>query len=123
MIIETAIRKASKLLKSKNIDSHELDVQIILAEIMGVKRDFFITNNNFELPTKITKKFNNAISRRIKREPVAYIIGKKEFWSEDFTINYSTLVPRPESELMIYKLIDLFVMIVMCQIQMKLSML
>ena len=55
---------------------------------------------------KIKKKFDAAIKRRIKREPVAYIIGKKEFWSQSFRVNYSTLIPRPESELLVYKLIS-----------------
>ena len=54
------------------------------------------------------KKFNYAIRRRIKREPVAYIIGKKEFWSQDFVVNQTTLVPRPETELLIYKVVDFF---------------
>ena len=46
--------------------------------------------------------------RRIKKEPVAYITGKKEFWSENFYINHFTLVPRPETELLIYKVINIF---------------
>jgi len=44
----------------------------------------------------------------MNREPVAYIIGKKEFWSQDFTVNQATLVPRPETELLIYKVVDFF---------------
>ena len=48
------------------------------------------------------EKYDIAIRRRIKREPVAYITGKKEFWSEDFVINHGTLIPRPETELLIY---------------------
>ena len=53
-------------------------------------------------------KYNIAIQRRVKKEPVAYITGKKEFWSEDFLVNNSTLVPRPETELLIYKVIKFF---------------
>jgi release factor glutamine methyltransferase len=54
------------------------------------------------------EKYDIAIKRRIKREPVAYIIGKKEFWSHNFRVNQSTLIPRPESELLIYKLVNYF---------------
>jgi len=53
------------------------------------------------------KKYNFAIKRRIKREPVAYITGKKEFWSINFEVNRSTLVPRPETEILIYKIVSL----------------
>ena len=108
MILEKIIKQASKILKSHNIPSHELDAQLILSDIMKVKREFFIINNKALVSEKIMEKYNIAIKRRIKREPVAYITGKKEFWSEDFIVNYSTLVPRPETELLIYKIISFF---------------
>ena len=108
MMIQDTIKKASKILKSYNINSHELDAEVILSEIMKVKREFFITNNNKEISRKVIKKYNFAIKRRAKSEPVAYITGKKEFWSKDFLVNSATLIPRPESELLIYKIIKLF---------------
>ena len=108
MILENTIKQASQLLKNKNIISHELDVQVILSDIMGVTRDFFIANRHINVSINTIKKFNHAIKRRINREPVAYIIGKKEFWSQDFAVNQATLVPRPETELLIYKVVDFF---------------
>ena len=108
MILENTIKQASHLLKRKNIISHELDVQVILSDIMGVTRDFFITNGHINVSKNTIKKFNHAIKRRINLEPVAYIIGKKEFWSQDFVVNQATLVPRPETELLIYKVVDFF---------------
>ena len=108
MILENTIKQASQLLKNKNIISHELDVQVILSDIMGVTRDFFIANSHINVSINTIKKLNHAIKRRINREPVAYIIGKKEFWSQDFTVNQATLVPRPETELLIYKVVDFF---------------
>ena len=108
MILENTIKQASQLLKNQNIISHELDVQIILSDIMGVTRDFFIANGHINVSKNVIEKFNRSIKRRIKREPVAYIIGKKEFWSQDFYVNHATLVPRPETELLIYKVVDFF---------------
>jgi len=108
MILENTIKQASQLLKNKNIISHELDVQVILSDIMGVTRDFFIANSHINVSINTIKKFNHAIKRRVNREPVAYIIGKKEFWSQDFAVNQATLVPRPETELLIYKVVDFF---------------
>jgi len=108
MILENTIKQASQLLKNKNIISHELDVQVILSDIMGVTRDFFIANSHINVSINTIKKLNHAIKRRINREPVAYIIGKKEFWSQDFAVNQATLVPRPETELLIYKVVDFF---------------
>ena len=108
MILEKIIEQASKILKNHNIHSHELDAQIILSNIMGVKRESLITNNEINISKKIMEKYDSAIKRRIKKEPVAYIIGKKEFWSEDFMVNHGTLIPRPETELLIYKIINFF---------------
>ena len=108
MILEKTIKKASQILKNHNIHSHELDAQIILSEIMGVKREYLITNNEIIISKKIMEKYDMAIKRRIKREPIAYITGKKEFWSENFMVNHATLVPRPETELLIYKIINFY---------------
>jgi release factor glutamine methyltransferase len=108
MIIENTIEQASQTLRSHNILSHELDAQILLSDIMGVKREYLITNDQMIVSKKIIDKYNSAINRRIKGEPIAYITGKKEFWSKNFVVNYSTLVPRPETELLIYKIIDFF---------------
>ena len=108
MILEKVIKQASKTLKNYNIHSHELDAQLILSDIMKVKRESLITNNEVVISEKIMEKYDIAIRRRIKREPVAYITGKKEFWSENFTVNHATLVPRPETELLIYKVINFF---------------
>ena len=108
MNIENTIKKASRILKNHNINSYELDAQIILSDIMRVKRESFITNSEINVPEKIAEKYDRAIRRRINREPVAYITGKKEFWSEDFDINKGTLIPRPETELLIYKVVNFF---------------
>ena len=108
MISEKIIEQASKILKNHNIQSHELDAQLILSDIMKVKREYLITNNKLTISEKIMEKYDFAIKRRIKREPVAYITGKKEFWSEDFLVNYGTLIPRPETELLIYKIVNFF---------------
>ena len=108
MISEKIIEQASKILKNHNIHSHELDAQLILSDIMKVKREYLITNNKVLISEKVKEKYDIAIRRRIKKEPVAYITGKKEFWSEDFLVNYETLIPRPETELLIYKIVKFF---------------
>ena len=108
MILENTIKKASQLLKNKNIYSHILDAEIILSDIMGVTREFLLTNQNIQISQKTLSQYNKAIERRIKKEPVAYIIGKKEFWSGNFIVNNTTLIPRPETELLIYKIINFF---------------
>ena len=108
MILDNTIKQASKILKSHNIESHELDAEIMLSDIMKVTREFLILNNNVNISDDIRKKYHKAVKRRINNEPIAYITGKRDFWSESFLINKSTLVPRPETELLLYKVINYF---------------
>ena len=108
MILEEVVKYASNELKKEKINSHQLDSELILSHIMGVSREFLILNSQLIIKKNTLKKYNFAIQRRIKREPVAYITGKKEFWSENFLVNKNTLVPRPETELMIYKVLKFF---------------
>ncbi len=108
MILGKAIKQASEILKTNNILSYELDAQLILSNIMEIEREFLITNYEETVSKNTLEKYNIAIQRRVKKEPVAYITGKKEFWSVDFVVNKSTLVPRPETEILIYKLISFF---------------
>jgi release factor glutamine methyltransferase len=108
MVLEKAVKQASKILKNHNIRSHELDAQLILSDIMKVKRESLITNDEVIISEKIMEKYDIAVRRRIKGEPIAYITGKREFWSVDFLVNHETLIPRPETELLIYKLVNFF---------------
>jgi len=108
MISEKIIEHASKILKNHDIQSHELDAQLILSDIMKVKREYLITNNKLTIPEKIMEKYDLAIIRRIKREPVAYITGKKEFWSINFPIDKAALIPRPETELLVHEVTEFY---------------
>jgi len=108
MIIQNTIKQASLVLKNNKIPSHQLDAEIILSKIMGVTREFLLTKNNLNISKEMINKYNHAIKRRTKREPIAYIIGEKEFWSQNFIVNKATLIPRPETELLIYKIVNFF---------------
>ena len=108
MNLENVIKNASQALKDHNISSYMLDAEVILSNIMGVSKEYLITKNKKILSEKIIKKYNVAIKRRIKNEPTAYILGKKEFWSEDFLVNRKTLIPRPETEILVNKVVNFF---------------
>ena len=105
MVVESLIKNASIFLKEHNIRSSGLDAEIILASIMKVPRENLLLNENLIVPRGLIEKFNFAIKRRSQKEPVAYIIKKKEFWSVDFLVNESTLIPRPETELLVSEII------------------
>ena len=72
----SVVLTGSKILKSYNIKSHELDAQIILSNIIGLERESLTTIGEKNISIKNKKKFDVAIQRRVKNEPIAYIIGK-----------------------------------------------
>ena len=108
MIIKNTVQKASLILKNNYIKTHSLDAEVILSNIMKTNREFILLNDELELPNTIIKKYNKAVKKRIKKEPVAYIVGKKEFWSNNFTVNKSTLIPRPETELLVNEVVNFY---------------
>ena len=108
MNLERIIKQGSNELSKNKIQSSLLDTELILSYVMGKNREFLLTNNNINISDDLKKKFIKAIRRRITNEPIAYIIGKKDFWSETFNVNRATLIPRPETELLIYKIIKFF---------------
>ena len=85
-------------LKISNIINPELDSELLLSKALNKKREKILTNLTKEINKKQVDKFNLYLSRRKKREPIAYILGFKYFWKYKFYINKSVLVPRPETE-------------------------
>ena len=67
MILANTIKQASQLLRNHNIDSCELDAQIILSNVMGVSKEFLITNDKINVSKKVRQQYFHAIKRRIKR--------------------------------------------------------
>ena len=87
--------------KSHDIDSPRSTAEILLAHVLKLKRiDLYL---QYDKPLYIDElsKFKVLIKRRIEREPVAYIIGVKEFWSMDFAVTKDVLIPRPETECLV----------------------
>ena len=98
----------SDKLKQLNILSHRLDAEILLSKVLNKDREDILINLQKELKMDSIFEFNNLIKRRLSREPIAYITAEKEFWSKIFNVNYNTLIPRPETELLVDKLVNIF---------------
>lgn len=84
-----------------------LDAEIILAFVLKKDKIFIFTHPETKLTSNQTIKFNNLIQRRAKGEPIAYLIGHKEFYGLDFLINKNVLIPRPETELLVEKTLEI----------------
>ena len=103
-----AIKSRSQLLKKSNIPSYVLDSEILLSKTLKKSREKLLTNLDNKINSKELSVFNKYLLRRSKNEPIAYILEEKEFWSKKFYVNRSTLIPRPETELIVNKLIKLY---------------
>jgi len=102
-----AINIGSKILKNRNIISHKIDAEIILSHVLKTSREKLLINEQAISYTNF-KRFKKIISRRSKKEPIAYIFNKKEFRSKDFYVVKNSLIPRPETELLIDPIIKKF---------------
>ena len=102
------LNNGSKKLKYKGIKSSQIDSEILLSNILGKSRENILINLDKKIGSDDIIKFNDYIERRSLKEPIAYILKKKEFWSKNFVVNKSTLIPRPETELMVEKLSKIY---------------
>ena len=108
MQIIELINLGSKKLKSNDIDSNKLDSEILLSKVLNKRREELLLNLNQKVTQKKINNFINLIGRRYEKEPIAYILQEKEFWSKDFQVDKNTLIPRPETELMVEKIVQIF---------------
>ncbi len=102
-----AINIGSKILKNRNIISHKIDAEIILSHVLKTSREKLLINEQAISYINL-KRFKKIIYRRSKKEPIAYIFNKKEFRSKDFYVVKNSLIPRPETELLIDPIIKKF---------------
>ena len=102
-----AINIGSKILKNRNIISHKIDAEIILSHVLKTTREKLLIDEQSISYTDL-KRFKKIISRRLTKEPIAYIFNKKEFRSKDFYVVKNSLIPRPETELLIDPIIKKF---------------
>ena len=98
----------SDKLKQLNILSHRLDAELLLSKVLNKQREDILIDLQKELKLENISEFNNLIERRSFKEPIAYITAEKEFWNKTFKVNYDTLIPRPETELIVDKLVNIF---------------
>ena len=100
------IQKGSNFLKLNNVKSYMIDSELILSSVSGKLRENFLVNLDFKLNPIQIKMFNNLINRRaLGKEPVAYLLNTKEFWSIKLNVDKDVLIPRPETEILVERLV------------------
>lgn len=104
MNIHYWLKKAIKVLS--HFDNPRYEAEILLSHVLKRTRISIIIDDTITLSKEQYKKLNNFVYRRSLGEPIAYIIGKKEFWSLSLCVSYTTLIPRPDTEILVEKVLS-----------------
>ena len=93
-------------------DTHEIDsprttAEILLSDVLSVRRIDLYLRYDQPLTADELQRFKALIKRRLNHEPVAYILGRKEFWSMDLCVTQDVLIPRPETECLVEKCLEI----------------
>ena len=106
-VIRDILNWAAEYLKSLNIPSARLGSEVLFSFVLNKDRTYLYQNPEFRIQNLELSKFKELIERRGKREPVSYITGEKEFWSLKFKVTKDTLIPRPETEILVQTVLDI----------------
>jgi len=101
MLVNEAIAFAEQELKRSNNLNSRLDSEILVSHLINIPRESIYSKLKENLPSNKNEELQNLVSRRVKKEPIAYILNNKEFWSTNFYVDRSVLIPRPETEVLI----------------------
>ncbi len=99
MRINEALKRGSKKLKKSS--TPVLDSRLLMAKVLSFTQEKVLLNYNMKLIPKFKQQFFKLIARRELMEPIAYIIGKQEFYGLEFYVDNNVLIPRPETELVV----------------------
>ena len=108
LTIQDAFLMGIKTLKILDIQNHQLDAKILLKYLLNLDNETFELKKNDEISKINLDAYLVLINRRSNDEPIAHIVKKKSFWNDDFKVSKDTLIPRPETELIIESVIKYF---------------
>lgn len=101
LLVGTLLKEGAARLLGGGVDSPDLTARFLLGHIMGLGVGNLSIISSEVVDEKVAGNFRNMVERRFKGEPTQYITGEAEFWSLDFEVNPSVLIPRPETELLV----------------------
>lgn len=108
MIIRRVLSTAAEHLKSLPQSSPRLEAELLLSEALGQARSYLLAWPDRPLTEEQEQTFSGLLRRRLRGEPVAYILGHREFWCLDLEVTPDVLIPRPETELLVELALDAF---------------
>jgi hypothetical protein len=98
---DALLRDTAVALTAAGIDNARFEARLLLAHASGLAIEQLVARGTDEVPTAIVTAVRSLTARRVRREPMAYILGEREFWGLPFKVTPAVLVPRPDSETVI----------------------
>jgi release factor glutamine methyltransferase len=105
--VREALDAAVDGLRAAGVEDPRLDAELLLAEAMGYERAALVADGAAEVPASAARSFGEMVRRRLRREPVGYILGRKGFRHLDLVVDRPVLIPRPETELLVELALEL----------------
>ena len=105
--VREALMSATDALRAIGVEDPRLDAEVLLAEAMEADRAEIAANPEAEIPAAAARRFGEMVRRRLRREPVAYIVGRKGFRHIELAVDRRVLIPRPETELLVEVALEL----------------
>ena len=105
MNIQSAVIEGTSVLKSKSILSAQLDTEILMAKALNKNREYIILNHDKVINNENLEYFKKLVHERATRKPIAYLLNKKFFWKSEFYVDKNTLIPRPDTEIIIEQIL------------------
>ncbi len=105
--ISETLRNATAVLTASGVAEPAREAKSLLALALNKNQIFLVAHSEYELTTGEEKRFRDFITRRARREPFQYIVGKQEFCGLDFAVTKDVLIPRPETELLVEAAIEI----------------
>jgi release factor glutamine methyltransferase len=99
--IREAMHAAVDAMRAAGVEQARLDAELLLADAMGVERAALVADPGGEVSPAAARVFGEMVRRRLRREPVAYILGRKGFRQIELAVDGRVLIPRPETELLV----------------------
>ncbi len=99
--VREALRLANFVLKEAQVESPRLDAEVLLAHHLGITRSQLLARLDFALDLEMEEGYRALVERRSLHEPVAYIIGYKEFYGLEIQVDRRVPIPRPETEILV----------------------
>jgi release factor glutamine methyltransferase len=106
-VIGEALAASVDALRAAGVEDPRLDAEVLLAEATGLDRAALAANPEAEMPAGAARRFGEMVRRRLRREPVAYIVGRKGFRHLELAVDPRVLIPRPETELLVELALEL----------------